>query len=44
MQRVNGVPTNYKAINCTDYINGPYWDGYSEAERQSAIGELEHEY
>ena len=26
-----------EAIGCYDYINGPHWDGYSQAERDSAL-------
>lgn len=33
VQQENGVETKYAAINCTDYINGPFWDDYSEVER-----------
>ena len=29
------------AISCKEYINGPYWDGMSLAEKDSALGELD---
>lgn len=37
------MPTRYEAIKCTDYINGHFWDDYSEVERQNALSALENE-
>ena len=35
------VTTRYEAISCIQYINGPYWNGYTQVERQSALAQLE---
>ena len=34
--------TRYEAILCTEYINGPYFNHYTDAERENAIGQLYH--
>ena len=31
-----------EAINCVDYINGPYWADMTQDERDSALFELEY--
>ena len=28
------------AIPCVEYINGPYWEGFSQEERDDALGVL----
>ena len=28
------------AINCQDYINGPFWDGFSDNEKKDVLSEL----
>lgn len=35
------VITRYEAISCIEYINGPYWNGYTQVEKESALAQLE---
>ena len=37
---LNGETQRINKINCLDYIQGPAFDQYSEAERQDAIDQL----
>jgi len=34
------IKQKYDAIPCKEYINGPYWDAYSQVEKNAAIAQL----